>query len=420
VNASTRILLELWDPSRKAGSLDIQMLERLCEQYPAFSLPFALLAIHSQSGQPSVHEAAVKAAAVRIPERERLFDRLHRDFARPFEPNGEEDVHQHSPQTAKLTKAPDPMDDARRRVRQILEENRRMRERAALESGSRSEEPAIETQAEKAVVVPRSLSDPLSDKPQGPPEKALHAPIEQTRSVETPSEEPPAEENRTEDRRAGQSEAGVAELDSSPVELDKEIESTLVAEPQGESRADVRKSLEEWLRSLESDDQTAVFTKPASMGAFAAKTAGPVDGLKSKSLKIKKKKLKKIAKKALKRNPPEARAIEIEVPESKNRKSKKDKFDLIDKFIEKLPELRPEKNLRLEADARKTDLSKTEVGGERGSMWMTETLAELYAEQKHYRLALEAYEILLLKFPEKSSFFAARISELRKRAETQA
>jgi len=44
---------------------------------------------------------------------------------------------------------------------------------------------------------------------------------------------------------------------------------------------------------------------------------------------------------------------------------------------------------------------------------MTETLARVYEEQGLYERAITAYEILILKYPEKSSFFADRIRELK-------
>lgn len=47
------------------------------------------------------------------------------------------------------------------------------------------------------------------------------------------------------------------------------------------------------------------------------------------------------------------------------------------------------------------------------SYLMTETLAKVYLEQKKYSRAIQAYEILILKYPEKSSFFADRISDIK-------
>ena len=43
----------------------------------------------------------------------------------------------------------------------------------------------------------------------------------------------------------------------------------------------------------------------------------------------------------------------------------------------------------------------------------TETLAEIYVEQGHYQRAIQAYEILCLKYPKKSGFFANRIEEIK-------
>ena len=47
------------------------------------------------------------------------------------------------------------------------------------------------------------------------------------------------------------------------------------------------------------------------------------------------------------------------------------------------------------------------------SYLMTETLARVYLEQKKYSRAIQAYEILILKYPEKSSFFANRILDIK-------
>jgi hypothetical protein len=44
---------------------------------------------------------------------------------------------------------------------------------------------------------------------------------------------------------------------------------------------------------------------------------------------------------------------------------------------------------------------------------MTETLARIYAEQKNYDKAIQSYQILSLKYPEKSSLFADQIQALK-------
>jgi hypothetical protein len=50
---------------------------------------------------------------------------------------------------------------------------------------------------------------------------------------------------------------------------------------------------------------------------------------------------------------------------------------------------------------------------EEKSYLMTETLAKVYLEQKKYQRAIQAYEILILKYPEKSSYFVNLILEIK-------
>jgi len=85
---------------------------------------------------------------------------------------------------------------------------------------------------------------------------------------------------------------------------------------------------------------------------------------------------------------------------------KKKKLELIDKFIEASPKIPPIK--QNSESAIHIDLNKSD-----NSYLMTETLARVYLEQKKYQRAIQAYEILILKYPEKSSFFADRISDIK-------
>lgn len=85
------------------------------------------------------------------------------------------------------------------------------------------------------------------------------------------------------------------------------------------------------------------------------------------------------------------------------------KYKLIDDFLEKNPKIIPMK---------KTDITPIQVSSnfshnsEEYSDLMTETLAQIYIEQRKYDKAIKAYKILILKYPEKNSLFANRIKEI--------
>ncbi len=87
------------------------------------------------------------------------------------------------------------------------------------------------------------------------------------------------------------------------------------------------------------------------------------------------------------------------------------KLELMDAFVEKLPEIKKKNRYTPRAD--KPKINPGEYGGENDDMLVTETLAKVYISQKHYDKAIKAFEILKLKYPEKSSFFADQISEVR-------
>ncbi|WP_374175032.1 hypothetical protein [Flavobacterium tructae] len=86
---------------------------------------------------------------------------------------------------------------------------------------------------------------------------------------------------------------------------------------------------------------------------------------------------------------------------------KKKKAELIDKFIETNPKISPIKQTAI------TQTVQSDPSKEDNSYLMTETLARVYLEQKKYTKAIQAYEILILKYPEKISFFADRISDIK-------
>ena len=79
----------------------------------------------------------------------------------------------------------------------------------------------------------------------------------------------------------------------------------------------------------------------------------------------------------------------------------------VDKFISKKPKI------KIKADENQTDNDVNDnLSNQSG--FMTETLAKLYLNQKNYEKAIQSYKILILKFPEKNSYFADQIKKIKK------
>ena len=84
---------------------------------------------------------------------------------------------------------------------------------------------------------------------------------------------------------------------------------------------------------------------------------------------------------------------------------KQKKINLIDRFIENNPKISPVKEM--------SKIAHFPEQNQDQSYLMTETLAKVYLEQRKFQKAIQAYEILILKYPEKSTFFADRISDIK-------
>ena len=96
---------------------------------------------------------------------------------------------------------------------------------------------------------------------------------------------------------------------------------------------------------------------------------------------------------------------------SKKASSKKNNnlhnFQLIDDFLKSTERIIPDKDLKNEEDLSEKSWSSNDE-------LMTETLAKVFVKQKKFKQAIEAYQILGLKYPEKNSLFANQIKEIKK------
>lgn len=81
---------------------------------------------------------------------------------------------------------------------------------------------------------------------------------------------------------------------------------------------------------------------------------------------------------------------------------------LIDKFLEaqpKMPQIKEvESGSTMESKSTQEDVNED---------FVTETLASIYAQQGYYKKAVQIFEKLSLKYPEKSTYFAAQIEKVK-------
>lgn len=88
---------------------------------------------------------------------------------------------------------------------------------------------------------------------------------------------------------------------------------------------------------------------------------------------------------------------------------KKKEKQLIERFIIEEPHIHPPSMDKLDTE------NKARKSSEDGDILVTETLAKVYLDQMLYHKALDTYKKLMLKFPEKSVYFAAQLTEIEKK-----
>ncbi len=94
--------------------------------------------------------------------------------------------------------------------------------------------------------------------------------------------------------------------------------------------------------------------------------------------------------------------------ETKTKNKPRSKQEIIDSFIKNQPVMPAPKNTFYNP----VEYAKRSVVDQENII--SETLANIYLGQGHYEKAIHVYEKLILKFPEKSSYFAALIEKAKK------
>lgn len=82
---------------------------------------------------------------------------------------------------------------------------------------------------------------------------------------------------------------------------------------------------------------------------------------------------------------------------------------IIERFIQEEPQIKPQSSDKLDNE------NKAKKSSEDRDELVTETLAGIYSDQMLYHKAIASYKKLILKFPEKSRYFADKIEQLEKK-----
>jgi len=88
---------------------------------------------------------------------------------------------------------------------------------------------------------------------------------------------------------------------------------------------------------------------------------------------------------------------------------KRKEQSIIDRFIQEEPQIRPQSSDKLDNE------NKAKKSSEDRDELVSETLAAIYSDQMLYHKAIASYKKLMLRFPEKSRYFADKIEQLEKK-----
>ncbi|TYB77967.1 hypothetical protein ES676_01750 [Bizionia saleffrena] len=118
---------------------------------------------------------------------------------------------------------------------------------------------------------------------------------------------------------------------------------------------------------------------------------------------------REITKKTIENRPKKAKKTPLFLnknAETSDALDKAKKFDLIEQFIAKKPKLKAPTAGSSHQNIAQAQMIQPEA-------LMTETLARIYVEQGNFKKAIQSYNILILKYPEKSGFFADQIKAIK-------
>lgn len=102
---------------------------------------------------------------------------------------------------------------------------------------------------------------------------------------------------------------------------------------------------------------------------------------------------------------------ETEAADKAKKAGKKNQIELIEKFISEDPRMDIQRELLNDNEQIQIDLAEQRL--KEADTFITETMAKLMAQQGKIKRAVDIYQKLSLKFPEKSDYFASQIQKVK-------
>ena len=393
-----------------------QVLEKELNAHPYFTAVRLLRLKALQESQSLSFDAELKRTAVHIYDRQQLFEWVSMPLA-PSDRSFEEAVQEETADAGAGSETQEVLESVQASEEIEEESATEQIEQEAKEEFSAETKQAEEEKEDKADIAQEHTasdqqehpvaqgedaveeSTSIEETPEEAEEQAVAASVDNTLSSETEAarQELPedivdpaaAARKRVEDLLAAHKKRKEQKDDDPPSEAKSErqkAEETIV--PQVEAKAEDqpgRPSSEE-SKAVEEEAIQPEHTKPASEDSGQAKNDKQADTGSSSF----------------------SDWLSSLPSEQKRTERKKEQIELVDQFLKETPRFQPKKG----GTAEQTPNIASESVQDR-SEFMTETLAKPYIEQGHMEKAIEAYDILRLRFPEKSSFFAGRIRALK-------
>lgn len=349
----------------KITDQDIKSLNQLRKQYPYFQNQYVMIARALKKRNHPKTDAFIKKAAIYSADRALLKSIImdEHDFA----PVVEEVPAAPVPQEVKEVAPPEP--EASANTKEVVQE-------APIEK-TRAEAPSISEEQERPGLPKADLKETSDSK-----------------------QEEPSTESKPEAEQVQK--APEAEIKESPV-----TPPTPLPEPE-KAAPTVTETAREAAEVTTQENEPA--PKPESNQELIDELERDLQEIRKKKQLIAKMLEQQEAKQAPKKTAPAKKAAPAKKKVTTPGKSQS---ELIEKFIRNEPQMGKQKPVLDESNHQNEDLS-ARFTKEQDDFY-TETMAKLMVTQKKYRKAIQVYEKLGLKFPEKRAYFASQIEQVKSR-----